>query len=275
MTNLPADGVDQSVVYDPNDTEIGVVIGIPTRGTVRSEWAVMYRSLQTPVNGSTCTKTVIDGPVAQSRESVAMWALENKAKYLFFLDDDVLVPNNGLRRLVYLLDNNPDWDLVTGVYVTKVNPEALPPEQPEPLVFGGKPGTPGAFWDWKLDEQFPIWGCGMGACLIRVSALADLEQPYFAWTERTDGFDSYGMGEDMYFCKKMVDAGKTLYCDGGLLCGHIGKDGIIHALPIESRPVQEADKEVLKRYKMYMQVMEEKGKRAATVKKQMAGVAGT
>lgn len=250
---------DQSIQYDPEDVEIGVVIGIPARGRVRIEWSVMYRSLQSPVNGSMCTKTVINAPVAEAREAVAKWAIEHKAKYLFFLDDDVLVPNNGLRRLIYYLDNNPEVDLVSGVYVTKTNPEALPPDQPEPLIFGGKRGRPGAYWDWKLDEMFPIWGCGMGCCLIRVEALADIEPPFFAWEETVDGLDAYGMGEDMYFCGKLLDAGKTLMCDGGLLCGHIDTKGRIHSMPIESKPIQEANEEVLKRYRLYSQELEDKG----------------
>lgn len=265
-------GNPQEVAYDPDDTEIGIVVGIPARGKVRIEWSIMLRSLQGPVNGSMCTKTVLNTPVAEARQAVAEWAIENKAKYLFFLDDDVLVPNNGIRRLVHFLDNNPDWDLVSGIYVTKTNPDQVPPDHPEPLVFGGKPESSGAFWDWKLDEVFPIWGCGMGCCLIRVEAIAKLEKPYFAWEESVDGMDAHGMGEDMYFCAKLRESGSKMYADGGLLCGHISNDGAIHSLPLESRPIQEASGEVLKRYKLYEQQKEELGK---TAKRKLAGVAGS
>lgn len=260
------------IAYDPENIEIGVVLGLPTRGRVRAEWAIMYRSLQGPVNGSMTTKTVLNAPVAQARQAIAEWAIDNKVQYLFFLDDDVLVPNNGLRRLIYQLDNNPDWDLITGVYVTKTDTEKVPPEYPEPLVFGGKQGRPGAFWDWKLDERFPIWGCGMGCALIRVSAIAKLEPPYFSWEESVDGLDSHGEGEDMYFCRKLTENGSTLMCDGGLLCGHIDNKGDIHSIPEESYPIQQADAETLKNFKLYGHIREQREKQS---KRKLSGVAGS
>lgn len=264
--------VRTDLAYNPEDAEIGVVLGLPTRGKVRAEWAVMFRSLQGPVNGSMATKIVINAPVAQARQAVAEWALENKARYLFFLDDDVLVPNNGLRRLIYLLDNNPTWDLVSGVYVTKTNPDVVPPEPSEPLVFGGKPERPGAFWDWKLDEIFPIWGCGLGCALIRVETLAKLEAPWFAWTERVDGMDSKGEGEDMYFTRKLREAGGTLMADGGLLCGHIDKAGIVHSMPIDSAPIMNADDKVVERFKLYEQRREQQNHEK---KRALQGVSGS
>lgn len=258
---------DQGHYHRPDEPEIGVVCGMPARGRVRIEWAIMLRSLQAPVNGSMATKTVLNAPIAEAREAVAMWAVENNARYLFFLDDDVLMPNNGLRRLLYHLDNNPDWDLVSGIYVTKTNLEALPPEKPEPLVFGGEEGRPGAFWDWKLDEIFPIWGCGMGAVLIRVEALKDLPRPWFAEEDTVDGLDARGIGEDMYFCEKLRKNGGKLMADGGLLCGHIDNQGAVHSLPIDSHPIQGADESVLKRFKLYEQTR--------TKERSMNGVAGS
>ncbi len=268
------ENVDQSQYHNPKNEEIGVVMGIPSRGSVRIEWSVMMRSLQAPVNGSLATKTVLNAPVAQAREMVANWAIENNARYLFFVDDDVLIPTNGLRRLVYHLDNNPEWDLVSGVYVTKVNPDQLPPDKPEPLVFGGEPGRPLAFWDWKLDEMFPIWGCGMGCVLSRVDAFKKIEAPDFAFEDSVDGMESYSMGEDLYFCRKLHEAGGKMYADGGLLCGHIDDEGRIHSLPMESHPIQSADAEVLQRFKLLEQVQEEKGKKAKMEKRRVAGVAG-
>lgn len=265
---------DQERFHNPENEEIGVVMGVPSRGKVRIEWSIMMRSLQAPVNGSLQTKTIIDAPVAAAREEVAKWAIEHNARYLFFVDDDVLIPQNGLRRLVYLLDNNPEWDVVSGIYVTKVNPDQLPPDRPEPLIFGGEVGRPGAFWDWKLDEIFPIWGCGMGCCLIRVDAFSKIDPPYFAFEDSVDGMDSHSIGEDLYFCTKLHKAGGKLMADGGLLCGHIDGEGRVHSMPMESKPIQEADSEVLQRYKLYDQVLEEKGKKARTEKRRVAGIAG-
>jgi hypothetical protein len=262
---------DQSYFHHPDQPEVGVVLGLPARGNVRIEWAIMLRSLQSTVNGSVVSKTVLNTPVAQAREMVADWAVENNARYLCFIDDDVLIPNNGLRRLSYHLDNHSDWDLVSGIYVTKTNLDVVPPDVNEPLIFGGKPGSPHAFWDWKVDEIFPIWGCGMGICMIRVESMKKLKKPWFAEESYPDGLDFMEIGEDLYFCQKLREAGGTLMADGGLLCGHIDDEGRIHALPLDSAPIQNADEGVLKRYKLYEQKLEDTGKKP----KAMSGVAGS
>jgi hypothetical protein len=262
---------DQSHYHLPENEEIGVVVGLPARGRVRIEWAIMFRSLQAPVNGSMVTKTVLNAPIAQAREAVADWAVEQNCRYLFFVDDDVLMPNNSVRRLVYQMDNNPDWDLISGIYVTKTNVNAVPPDVHEPLIFGGKPGSPHAFFDWKLDDIFPIWGCGMGCAMIRVETLKNLPKPWFAEGATVDGMDSREIGEDLYFCEKLRENGGTLMADGGLLCGHIDNEGAVHALDLDAAPIQNASPEVLKRYKLYEQKLEEKGKKP----KAMAGIAGS
>jgi hypothetical protein len=102
--------------------KIGVVLGIPSRGSVRLEWAAMLKSVTEPINMSWAIKTTIGKPVDQARNMIARYAIEFNANYLLFIDDDVLIPNQGLRRLVYQMEQNPDWDLLSGIYVTRTGP---------------------------------------------------------------------------------------------------------------------------------------------------------
>lgn len=218
---------------DSSDFEgkVGLVLGVPSRGPVRLEWASMLKSMAEPVNYSWALQTTLDKPVDEARNIITQWAIEHDANYLFFLDDDVLCPNQTLRRMVYQMENHPDWDLLSGVYVTKTDP-------PEPLIFGDNPD--GAFWDWKFNTQFPISGCGMGCCLIRVSAFEKVGEPWFVYRRESHGKDRMDEGEDLNFCRKLREAGGVLMCDGGVLCGHINQEGKIFSLDDQSLPIQRA-----------------------------------
>lgn len=217
----------------------GLIIAIPSRGSVRAEWAASFKMLEPPVNYSWMVRTLIGQEVAQARNGSVVDAKEHGAKYLMFIDDDVLIPNQGIRRLVYLMEQHPDWDLLSGIYVTKSDP-------PQTLVF--KEGSPGPSWDWKFNEQFEITGCGMGCCLIRMSAFEKIPEPWFAWVRESKGKDHNEVGEDLYFCDQLAKAGGKLMADGGLLCGHINNDGAVFSIPADSLPIRSADQEAVDKF---------------------------
>src|SRR3954469_14195363 len=105
---------------------VGVLIAIPTRGNVRVEWAVSLAGLAAPIHITQMVQIIPGRTVEEARNVACQKALEVGAKYLFFLDDDVLVPNQTLRRFLYLMENN-DWDLLTGIVPIR-------DRQPEPCV---------------------------------------------------------------------------------------------------------------------------------------------
>jgi hypothetical protein len=209
-----------------------IVLAIPSRGNCRVEWATAFKMLEPPVNYSWAIRTLTGEQVDAARCGSVLDARERGAKYLMFIDDDVLIPNQGVHRLVYLMDNHPDWDLLSGVYVTKTDP-------PQTLVF--REGEPGPSWNWKFNTQFPITGCGMGCCLIRMSAFGKVEEPWFQTISRAEGQDRFAEGEDIHFCRRLGEAGGALMADGGLLCGHIDKKGHIYSIPADSLPIRKAE----------------------------------
>ena len=218
--------------------DVKLVVGIPSRGDVHVVWAFSFANLTWPVSMNRATTMTVGEEIATARNNIAQSAIDRGAEYLFFIDDDVTIPNHAPARMVYLMEQNPEWDLLSGVYVTKTNP-------PEPLIFGPEQGT-GAYWDWRCGEIFPIGGCGMGCALIRASAFEKVEEPYFAWTENVDGVNRGGEGEDLYFCSQLAKAGGKLMCDGAVLCGHIDrKNGKMFRLWQDSRPFKNALPEFL------------------------------
>jgi glycosyltransferase involved in cell wall biosynthesis len=206
-------------------------VAIPSNGPVHIAWAIMYSQLQWPVSGERNTIVPVKVPIATARNNCAIQAQKRGCKYLVFIDDDVLIPDSAMKLMLYQMEQNDDWDAITGVYCTKSIP-------PEPLIFGGKPeDVSGPYWDWKMGETFPVWGAGLGCCVIRVSAFDKIEEPYFAFVESSDGMNSEKEGEDLHFFRKLYEAGGKVFCNGSILCGHMDrKDDKVYSMWKDSKP---------------------------------------
>lgn len=216
------------------------MIAVPSRGTVRIEFAASLVAQGMPSNFTRVLRVIPGLSVEEARNVAAREALEMDTEYLFFLDDDILAPNQTITRMVRILENEPEYDLVSAVYPLK-SPEA------EPAVY--RDDRPGPYWGWTFNEVFEIDSCGMGACMIRTSALKKISEPWFAWVETADGKDSAEVGEDIYFCRKLKEAGGRLLADGGILCGHIDTDGTVYQMSADSAPIKRGRK-ALEKYKV-------------------------
>jgi hypothetical protein len=207
-----------------------VLIGVPSRGNVRVEWATMLLTLEMPVNLTYAVKIVTGETVEEARNILVQEARELETKYLFFLDDDVLVPNQTINRRVYVLENERDVDLLTGI---------VPVKSPggEPCIF--KEGHASSYWDWTFNERFDVDSCGMAACMIRMGAFEKVGEPWFEWIKEKKGpGHTYELGEDVGFCKKLKDAGGRILADGGILCGHIDEAGKVYTIPEDCGPIE-------------------------------------
>jgi hypothetical protein len=184
-----------------------LMIAIPTLGRpVPLQWALNFKSMNPPINYNCDFNIVLGKEIGYARNSLAKAALARGCKYLFFLGDDVVAPPHTLRQLIYRMENNPNIDVVGGVYCAKADP-------PAPLVFVGN-GV-GSYWDWKIGEFFECTGLGMDCTLIKTDILKKIPEPWF----KTVDEDSFADGkpaaeawtEDLYFCKKVADAGGHIF----------------------------------------------------------------
>lgn len=218
-----------------------LLIGIPTLGRpVPLDWALSFKSLNPPINYNTVFQIINGAPVDQARNEMCKIAIEKGCKYIFFLGDDVVVPNHTLQQLIYRMDCDETIDVVGGVYCVKSDPSF-------PLVFRGFGN--GSYWDWKIGEFFEVTGLGMDCTLIRVESLKRLQAPYFK-TVQTDGYldainSAESWTEDLYFFNKLK--GKV-YCDGSVICKHWDVYGNkAYGLPLDSPPMRQMVTEKKKR----------------------------
>jgi GT2 family glycosyltransferase len=181
-----------------------ILIAVPTFRYIETECIQSLWDLKKPdceIKLYTQSSYAID----VARNKIAM-AAENY-DYIFWVDADILLPENAL---VNLLEH--DKDIVSGVYVYKdlVNDSAVLKR------FNGNDKYGDVKVKELLDEPSPseIDACGFGCVLMKTEILKKIEYPYFVYTA--------DMGEDVYFCRKLQNAGVKIYADNRVLCGHKG-----------------------------------------------------
>lgn len=213
-----------------------LMIAIPTLGRpVPLQWALNFKSMNPPINYNCDFNIVFGQEIGKARNNLVKAALDRGCKYLFFLGDDVVAPPHTLRQLIYRMENNPSIDVVGGVYCAKADPAA-------PLVFVGN-GV-GSYWDWKIGEFFECTGLGMDCTLIKTDILKKLPEPWFLTVDNDSHIDGKAAAEswteDLYFCKKVTDAGGKVFCDAAIICEHhdvYGKKA--WNLPSDSLPMRQ------------------------------------
>lgn len=212
----------------------GLIFAIPTLGRpVSLDWALAFKSLSPPINYNTILQTIKGVEIGVARSNFAQFAVEQSAKYLFFLGDDVIVPPHTLRQLIYRMEQVPDAAVVGGVYCSKCDPAA-------PLVFRGNGN--GSYWDWKIGEFFECTGLGMDCTLIRVSIFEKLSKPWFQTLDKDNYLDNENKAEswteDLYFCNKIAEeTSLKIYCDASVICEHEDiYNGRKYSLPKDSLP---------------------------------------
>lgn len=222
------------------ELDVGVMIAVPTKDRViRMEWATSLYQLAPAMACTRVLRIFPDMPVDQARNTAVLEARKLDANYVFFLDDDVLIPPNTLRRFVQQMQLNPDWDLITGI---------VPIKNPDRDICVFRNNEPGSFWRWDFPDTFEIDFCGMACCMIRTSAFEKVEEPWFEWLREFEGGHHFEEGEDVNFTRKLKQVGGTLQADGAVLCGHIDLDGTIYQVAADapcfrSESAQEAMKQ--------------------------------
>jgi hypothetical protein len=216
---------------------IGIAVGIPFGGRlVHPKWALALKTMDFPVNTTQTVISVEGQDVTSARNMIVKTALENNCRFLFFLDDDVIVPRQTIQALGYVLDNYIDDGtmVATGIYCTKTHIAA-------PVIY--RDDVPGAFWDWQINKIFDIDTAGAGCMMVNTKVFESLEEPYFRTSEEYKPINGepilHAVSEDIYFCQSVRKAGFKIKAHGAIVCPHYDNTtGKFHVLPEDSLPVR-------------------------------------
>ncbi len=153
--------------------------------------------------------------IAENRNYAVVQALKNESDYLFFVDDDMVFPEDTLERM-----------LAHKVEIVGVNSQSrvLPLSSTVGLIDAhGKYKHPDRYPEWEMkipDELFKAYFVGCGVCLIDMKVFNKIKKPWFEFEMGKDG--NVINGEDGLFCDKARKAGYDIYCDPTIKIGHLG-----------------------------------------------------
>jgi GT2 family glycosyltransferase len=145
-----------------------------------------------------------------NREELLEKALKGDYSHLWFVDTDVTFPPDTLDRLLA-----HDVDIVGGYYrVRQENPinSTLSINVGGVLTPASPPFPDKLFCTLNGHDVMVI---PTGCMLIRLSVVEKLKPPYFR-CERP-------IGEDVFFCSWLWNAGVKIWCDPTIEVGHIGE----------------------------------------------------
>lgn len=197
----------------PRTVPDAIVIGVPTLGMVSIYWHLQIGALFhqfKPMNRVLVPSVVKGHEVGEARNIIVERALkitEVNVTHVFFIDDDVLISPDALVALL-----NHGKPIVSGLYYAKNRHE-------QPLLFT-EPHK-GAYTDFTFGDVVDCYCHGMGCTLIAADVFRAIEPPWFQTTKgEIDGEDFKQETEDVYFCKKAIEAGFRPCVDTGITAIH-------------------------------------------------------
>ncbi len=163
----------------------------------------------------------VAGPLVEAnRETLLHMAIEAKSKYAFFVDTDNKLNPDTISKFVTYMDAHEDVAMLSAFSFHKNQDVPVPMNVVDGTILPVLPGQ---------GIVKSNWCTGMPAVIIRIEALKDLKGPFFACQrvpipedQKKDGNDGIIVGEDTYFCRKLLDAGLKVLIDTNEIVEHIG-----------------------------------------------------
>lgn len=186
--------------------DINILVGCPTARQIGVQTVSCIQNLMLP------TIYVADSLVYDARNELVNHAIQSNAKYLLFVDSDMLFDKEGVQKLV-----DRDVDVCTGLYVER-NGEEHRPTVYSDLDIRTKEHEAYKIHCTEIEPFFKVKGCGMGFCLIKTEVFKKIIRKY------GDCFQPVcGLGEDLSFCWKCEQLDIDIWCDSTFEIGHIGE----------------------------------------------------
>lgn len=204
---------------------VNVVIGIPSFGMVSTYFYQAMKAQQFPLVSSAVDHIVLNKPIADARNEIVEFALQQGANYIFWLDDDVIPPPDAFLKLY-----NHQKDIVNGVYWSKSNP-------PMPLLFRNH--LEGPYWDWHIGDFIEIDAAGNGLTLVKTDVYRKISEeiggPWYSteYASFKNATQSPANNtEDLYFYWKAKRAGFKIWADTSVQAFHYEKNSqVLYAMP--------------------------------------------
>jgi hypothetical protein len=179
----------------------------------------MYRTKEATGHDLSCRMYVMAGTyVHQARNKLLVEMIADGCTHMLWLDSDMAFPPDSLQRL---LERNVN---MVGInYSTR----GLPPRYVAIKRISTSDDLRGELcetheWSTGIEE---VEAMGFGMVLMKLDLFHNMNfKENLFWYEMIPGTPHH-IGEDVYFCKKVREAGEKIYVDHDLSkeCGHVGQ----------------------------------------------------
>jgi hypothetical protein len=189
-----------------------IMCGVPHR--LQTDQSVTdFSILQMPAAIDSTLESPWGFQVSDGRNLVVKRAFEEGADYIFFVDDDTIIPRNALVQLFHHLQNNEKALLAGGAYYRKYEPlesvYMLESEDTTPYADDGNVEIGKVYHDCLVLPS--------GCTLIDMKLFEMLEEPYYqAHTVQKRS----ALTEDTVICQKARDLGVDIILDTNIQCLH-------------------------------------------------------
>jgi hypothetical protein len=181
--------------------------------------ATNFNVLQPPAGFNCFLSEPYGYSVPDARNFVVQQAIDQGVDYIFFVDDDTIIPRSALVKLI-----KHNTDVVGGMYYRKY----LPLETTG--MHETKEGQPCSIDDYKIgDIIHNTLVLPSGCTLLRVDTLKKIGFPWYK-TITVNGRPT--LTEDTYICQKLKDVGVDIITDTSVQCIHVDyTNGIFYGHP--------------------------------------------
>lgn len=196
-----------------------IMIAVPCRDEMHTAFVQSLLGLKVPEGVQIRYGMVLNSLVYDARNSLSAQALKEQCDYILWLDSDMTFAPDLLERL--LAD---DKDIVCGIFFRRRPPfspciyETLRADREYPERNCYK-----QMLEYESDSLFEVEGCGMAAVLMKTDVLRDitLHEAIPGRPVAPPFVPLLGYGEDLSFCVRAREAGRSIWCDSRVKVGHL------------------------------------------------------
>ncbi len=231
-----------------------LLVGTPTTGNIRMEWAAARYGQIIPSNWSKVDMIQylnsfipLRYSVADAQNLVVQEAVTKGYEWMLFIEHDTIPPPDAFVRFNEYMRSG-EYPVVSGLYFTRSDPA-------EPMVYRGRGNS--YYTDWKLGDKVWVDGVPTGMLLVDMRLMKlvwDASPEYLAggykvrrvfetpgktWFNEETGAQEMLVGtSDLDWCKRVIEEGylkehwpelaKKKYpflIDTNIYCRHIDPDG--------------------------------------------------
>ena len=191
-----------------------ILIAVPCMDMVSARFA---QSLATLKKVGKCTVSFLIGSlIYDSRNKLAGMAVEMDADYILWFDSDMTFQPDTLERMMKVLDEHPQIDVLSGLYFRRGHPFT-------PVLFSKLDVNEEGNLDFEdvnelPDYLFEVAGCGFGFVRRKTDMLLDIAGKEGGGRWFTPIANS---GEDCSFCIRARENGYRIFCDPNIHLGHM------------------------------------------------------